>query len=269
MLQGKSIAVVIPAYNESQRVTDTLESVPSYVDRILLVDDGSDDHTGDVAASSGDKRLAVLRHPFNRGVGGAILTGYCAAREAGLQIAVVMAGDGQMHPDDMPTLLVPILRGEADYVKGNRLAWPNAERIIPTSRRIGIKALEVFTRVSTGLHGLSDFQCGYTALKLSILDRIRLDQVYPRYGFPNDFLNHLVLARARIAERVVRPVYEGQRSDLRISKVIVPILVTLLRGTVRRGLLETGVLEAQGPRGTSAAKPPFATPVKSEEALPD
>lgn len=259
MLQGKRIAVVIPAYNEERYVVRTLESVPAYVDRIFLVDDGSTDRTADIATSCGEPRLTVLRHPFNRGVGGAILSGYCAAREADLDIAVVMAGDGQMHPDDMPALLVPILRGEADYVKGNRLAWPNADRVIPRSRRFGIRALGLLTRISTGLREMSDFQCGYTALRLRLLDEIPLARVYPRYGFPNDFLNHLVLSGARVTERVVRPVYDGQRSDLRITKVALPILLTLTRGTVRRAWFEArrgGTLRGLGKRKATSRRSP-------------
>ncbi|MBN1944268.1 MAG: glycosyltransferase family 2 protein [Bradymonadales bacterium] len=234
MLQEERIAVVVPAYNASRHIDACLASIPHYVDRIIVVDDASDDGTPDRLRQNGDLRLVALRHSQNRGVGAAILTGYLCASRLGMDIAVVMAGDGQMHPDDMPSLLIPLLRGEADYVKGNRLGWPGYQRIIPTSRLVGIRALSVLTRLSTGLSHLTDCQCGYTALRLRVLDRLPIDRIYPRYGFPNDLLNHLALARVRIAERTVRPIYDGQPSYLKIHKVALPILGIIARGTARR-----------------------------------
>jgi dolichol-phosphate mannosyltransferase len=202
-------------------------------------------------------------------VGAAILTGYRGAIELEMDIAVVMAGDGQMHPGDMPGLLLPLLHKEADYVKGNRLTWPGSDRIIPPSRLLGIKALQVLTRISTGLPQLHDCQCGYTAVRLSFLSRMDLDSVYPRYGFPNDFLNHLALAGGRITERVVRPIYNGQRSDLKISRVTLPILFLIARGTFRRlrksaTLRPTAWTGAQG--GTDLQGQPGKSSLRSSKA---
>lgn len=239
MLHGQRIAVVVPAFDEAEHIEACLRDLPPYVDAIVVVDDASRDDTAARARAALDARAPrvrsrLVRHAVNRGVGGAILTGYVEAAELGADIAVVMAGDGQMDPDDMPALLLPVLSGEADYVKGDRLAWPGGVGAMPRHRLVGIRVLETLTRVSTGLYDLHDFQCGYTALRLSLLPHLDLERVYPRYGFPNDFLNHLVLAGARVAERPVRPIYEGQRSDLRPGRVALPILWLLAKGTGRR-----------------------------------
>jgi glycosyltransferase involved in cell wall biosynthesis len=234
MLDGQRIAVVIPAYNEESHIGTCLAVVPDFVDRLYVVDDASQDGTAAAVGDSTDPRVCLVRHEVNGGVGAAIITGYLAAHGEGLDLAVVMAGDAQMHPDDMPGLLLPLLRGKADFVKGDRLAWPDARRVVPPARLAGIRALEVLTRWSTGLRDFGDFQCGYTGLRLAMLDRLDLSKVYPRYGFPNDLLSHLVLAGARIAERPVRPIYDGQRSDLKIHRVTVPILWMLAKGFSRR-----------------------------------
>lgn len=234
MLQGCRIAVVVPAFNEERFIDNALGRVPSYVDMIVVVDDASTDHTAQRVRRMDDTRIVLVQHKRNQGVGAAIVSGYRVAAEADMMLAAVMAGDGQMHPDDLPGLLLPIICGEADYVKGDRLRWPGAEQTIPLLRYVGIRALEVLTRWSTGLHGFGDFQCGYTAIRLSLLENIPLGKVYARYGFPNDILNHLVLADAVIKERVVRPIYDGQDSSLRIHRVITPIAFVLARGTLRR-----------------------------------
>ncbi|MCA9564747.1 MAG: glycosyltransferase family 2 protein [Myxococcales bacterium] len=234
MHQGRRIAVVVPAYNESKHILRCLDTIPAFVDRVLVVDDASTDETARLVREFADTRVELLRHSSNRGVGAAIISGYRRAHAAGMDVAVVMAGDGQMDPHDLPDLVQPILEDRADYVKGERLSWPDAHRVIPRLRLAGIQMLQVLTRLSTGLYHLRDFQCGYTALRLSVLDRIELSRVYPRYGFPNDFIAHLALAGARVAETRVRPVYEGQSSDLRIHRVAVPILLVLARSTGRR-----------------------------------
>ena len=178
MLGGQRIAVVVPAYNEEERIVTCLGSIPQFVDFVVVVDDASTDDTFERGRSVRDPRVCLVRHTENLGVGAAIVSGYRAALGSGMDLAVVMAGDGQMHPDDMPGLLLPLLANEADYVKGDRRAWPKARRIIPASRWVGIRALETLTRLSTGLTTFHDFQCGYTASRLAILARLDLDQIF-------------------------------------------------------------------------------------------
>lgn len=214
MLEGHRVAVVVPAWNEERWIGETVASIPAYVDQILVVDDASPDRTAAVAAERGGDRTRVLRHARNRGVGAAIATGYRAALELGADVVAVMAGDGQMHPDDLEALVVAVARGEADYAKGDRLAHP-ARREMPFVRRTGSAALAFFTRHAAGLPSLADSQCGFTAISARALSAVDLDRMWARYGYPNDLLGSLAIAGMRVRDIPVRPVYRGEASGLR------------------------------------------------------
>jgi hypothetical protein len=123
-----------------------------------------------------------------------------------------MAGDDQMHPDDLAGLVHAVLAG-ADYAKGNRFVHPEAHRM-PTFRRAGGELFSFFTRLSTGLR-VSDSQCGYTALSARAASALPLDELFPRYGYPNDLLGMLAARRLRVVDVPVRPVYADERSGLR------------------------------------------------------
>src|SRR5262245_46770426 len=108
MFSGLSVAVVIPAFNEERAITRTVRAVPGLADRVIVVDDASRDRTGVLAARLRRRGMEVVRHEANRGVGGAIVSGYRRALALGVDVACVMAGDGQMDPADLPALLAPI-----------------------------------------------------------------------------------------------------------------------------------------------------------------
>jgi glycosyltransferase involved in cell wall biosynthesis len=221
-----------------------LARVPLYVDRILVVDDGSDDETSDAARAVPDPRIEVLRHPENRGVGAAIVTGYQRAFELGADVAVVMAGDDQMHPDDLESVIAPIVRGQADYVKGNRLIHPEARRM-PAARRIAGRALAFATRRATGLR-VGDSQCGYTALGAPAAARLPLLELWPRYGYPNDLLMLLARHGCAVREVPVRPVYADEASGIRPWHAVT-VLGVLVRGRVRARRRRAGGELAEGP----------------------
>ncbi|MEO7329195.1 MAG: glycosyltransferase family 2 protein [Minicystis sp.] len=216
MLQKARVAVVVPAFHEERWIAETVRRMPAYVDHILVVDDHSGDRTAEEARSLGDPRVEVIRHANNRGVGAAIVTGYRRALALDAAVTAVMAGDGQMHPDDLEGLLSPVIQGDLDYVKGNRLAYPGAFRTMPKARLAGTAALAWLTRHAAGLPALSDSQCGYTAISGEALKRLDLGSIWPRYGYPNDLIGALSLRRLRIGEVVVRPVYRGEASGLRV-----------------------------------------------------
>lgn len=187
--------------------------MPEWVDVIVVVDDASRDRTADVARAFGDARVELISHPTNRGVGAAIVTGYKRALAAGADVAAVMAGDAQMDPADLPRVLEPLVHGQADYVKGNRFRHALAGDM-PRLRRWGSRALSALTRVATGLD-VDDTQCGFTAIRRAALERIDLDSLWPRYGYPNDLLGLLAHAGLRVTEVPVRPVYRDEESGLR------------------------------------------------------
>ncbi len=234
MLRGHRIAVVVPAFNEADKIARTIRSVPGFVDHLTVVDDGSGDGTGRVAARSGRRGLEVIVHDRNRGVGAAIASGYGRALALGADATAVMAGDGQMDPADLPSLLAPVLAGRADYAKGNRFAWPGCWREMPLARFAGNVVLSWLTRLATG-YRLFDSQCGYTVASRAALAAIDPDAMFARYGYPNDLLGRLARAGARAVDVPVRPVYGPEwRSGIRVTNVVYPILFLLGRAFVLR-----------------------------------
>lgn len=235
MYHGLRVAVVVPAYNEADRIRTTVRGVPDYVDRIIVVDDASRDATSAAARQTTRSGLSVLRHEQNRGVGAAIVTGYRAALQHGCDVVVVMAGDGQMDPQDLPALLAPIVAGQADYSKGNRFAHAELRSAMPPLRRVGNTLLSLLSRVSSGYWHVFDSQCGFTAATGTILARIDLDEIYPRYGYPNDLLARLAVAGARVEDVPVRPIYgPAWRSGIRLHTAIYPVLFVVVRSLIWR-----------------------------------
>jgi glycosyltransferase involved in cell wall biosynthesis len=235
MLEGRSVAVVVPAYREEELIGVTLEGIPGFVDRVYVVDDASPDGTAERAKASGDARVAVVVHERNRGVGAAIVTGYHRALADGIDVACVMAGDNQMDPADLERLVRPVALGEVDYAKANRLFTGEAWRVIPRHRYVGNAILSLLTKIASGYWHVADSQSGYTAISHSMLEQLDLDRVYPRYGFPNDMLVHLNVWNARVRDVPARPVYGvGERSGLKIRRVVPRISWLLFKGFLWR-----------------------------------
>jgi glycosyltransferase involved in cell wall biosynthesis len=240
------VAVVIPAYNERRKIVDTIATVPEFVDDIIVIDDASHDDTSQQAevAALGRGRPAsveVIRHAANRGVGGAIITGYRRALALGSDVAVVMAGDGQMDPDDLPAVLDPIARGDADYVKGNRFLHPAIWTTMPATRIVGNVVLSAATWVTSGYRHVFDSQCGYTAIHRSALAGIELGHLFPRYGYPNDLLSRLHVANMRVVDVPVRPIYGAHwHSGINVGTALHPIPWVLLRSWSNRVATQVG-----------------------------
>jgi glycosyltransferase involved in cell wall biosynthesis len=254
MWQGARVAIVVPAYREARLIGRMLRRVPSFADSVLVVDDASDDGTREAALASGDPRVRVIGHRVNSGVGAAIVSGYRAALAERSQVLCVMAGDDQMHPDDLEALIAPVVNGHADYVKGNRFAHPEARRM-PALRRAGGELLSFATRRATGL-AVSDCQCGFTAMSASMATRLPLDELWPRFGYPNDLLGMLAARGARVLEVPVRPVYADEQSGIRAFHVV------SILGLIARRYLK----EARAQRRTRHALP---IPRNSARALAD
>ena len=268
MYQQLRIAVVIPAYNEAAAIAAVVASVPAYVDHVIVVDDASTDATAARGREAGDARGAteVLVHDVNRGVGGAIVTGYRRALELGADAVAVMAGDGQMDPADLPSLLDPIVAGVADYVKGNRFAYPEVLWTMPRARLLGNVALSLLTRLTSGYHRLFDSQCGFTAVTRATLLALELDGLFPRYGYPNDLLARLRVAGARVVDVPVRPIYGPTwRSGITLRTAIYPVLFVVVRSLVWRKWAER---RASGPASRQGAHPAAPPPAAEPSAPP-
>jgi glycosyltransferase involved in cell wall biosynthesis len=221
MLDGKRVAVVVPAYNEERLVAETIGAVPELVDRIYVVDDASADATAERALAAGDPRVELIKHERNQGVGAAIVTGYRRALEEAIDVTCVMAADSQMDPSELRGLVEPVARGEVEYAKANRLVSGEAWTVIPRTRYLGNAVLSLLTKIASGYWHVADSQAGYTALSLDALRRLDLDRLYPGYGFPNDVLVHLNVQNARVRDVPSRPIYDvGERSGIRLRSVV-------------------------------------------------
>jgi glycosyltransferase involved in cell wall biosynthesis len=231
VVEGKRVAVVVPAYDEALLVAETIRGIPDFVDLVVVVDDCSTDDTAEQARATGDQRLEVLRHEENRGVGAAIATGYGRCRELGVDVTCVMAADNQMDPDELASLVGPVARGEVEYAKANRLVSGEAWTLIPRSRYLGNAVLSLLTKIASGYWHVADSQAGYTAVSITALRRLDLDRLYRGYGFPNDVLVHLNVQNARVRDVPSRPIYGvGERSGIRIRRVAPRITWLLFKG---------------------------------------
>ncbi len=235
MFEEKTIAVVVPCYNEESQIGKVLETMPDYVDCIIVVDDASTDGTVEAAkryiASETDSsrgsgsdeasRTILIQLEKNQGVGAAIIAGYREAIQRQIEVTAVMAGDAQMDPKQLRLIVAPVARNQADYSKANRLYYRKPLSDIPTHRYIGNAFLSMLTKIASGYWRVADSQTGYTAISLKALETIDLDGVYPRYGYPNDMLVRLNVYDFRVADVPIRPVYNvGERSKMRLWKVI-------------------------------------------------
>lgn len=234
MFEGSTIAVVVPCYCEQTQIRAVIETMPSFVDRIIVIDDRSPDDTADVVRACmgepGGARVELLVHEENRGVGAAIATGYKRSLELGMDVAVVMAGDGQMPPEELADIVRPVTSGEADYSKANRLVAEDAWNVIPRKRFLGNAMLSLLTKIASGYYQVADSQTGYTAITASMLRRLDLDAMYPRYGYPNDMLVRLNVLRARVVDVASVPVYDvGEVSGLKVRRVLFTMSWLLLK----------------------------------------
>ncbi len=280
MLKKKIIAVVVPAYNEEKQIGRVIESMPDFVDRIVVVNDNSIDKTAKVVEKyirddrskvrslnhskkivpnrynraevvaeeilkeetglyipskvfnkdPKNSRIILINHLKNGSVGSSIATGYKWCLDNNIDCSAVMAGDGQMDPSELESICRPVVEGEVDYVKGNRLKHRSASLVIPKIRFLGNSVLSLLTKIASGYWKVSDTQTGYTAISLNALKGIRIYDIYKSYGCPNDILVKLNIANFEIKEIPIKPVYEvGEESKMRVFKVIPKISWLLFR----------------------------------------
>ncbi len=229
--RNHTIGVVIPAYNEELLIGETISSVPAFVSKIYVVDDCSKDKTWALIMEHAgeDPRIVPIHHEKNKGVGASIITGYKKVIEDGIDIAAVMAGDNQMDPSFLPNLLNPIVDGKCDYTMGNRLINPEYRKGMSKWRFFGNSILTLLTKIASGCWQMIDPQNGYTAVSRRALERIDLENVYPRYGYCNDLLVKLNVWGFRVIN-VPHPARYGQeKSGIKYSTYIFRVSRLLLK----------------------------------------
>ncbi|MGE3692334.1 MAG: glycosyltransferase family 2 protein, partial [Novosphingobium sp.] len=230
-----TIAVVIPCFRVGLRACDVIARIGPEVSHIFAVDDACPDKSGDlIKAHCNDPRLTVLRHEQNKGVGGAVLTGYRAALEAGCDVVVKVDGDGQMDPALILEIARPVLEGSADYAKGNRFHSVWNVRQMPGMRLFGNAALSFLTKLSSGYWSIFDPTNGYTAVHAAALKRLEFGNISERYFFESSMLINLGNVRAVVRDVPMEAVYADEESNLKITRVLGEFLRHNLRELAKR-----------------------------------
>lgn len=237
MYRKKKIAVVVPAMNEEVLLPLTLKGIPDYVDRIFVINDGSTDSTAAIAAGFKRKsgKITVINHEVNQGLGQSLIDGYVASlADGGWDYTAVMAGDNQMHPDDLKVLLDAIIDRDLDYVKGNRLLQPDVIEKMPRYRLLGNSFLTILTKFATGYYYIMDPQCGYTVIKNSALARIPIKNMKKGFGYNADILCMLNIQGCKVDDVEIKPVYGQEKSKIKLWKYIPEVSALLIRLFFRR-----------------------------------
>jgi glycosyltransferase involved in cell wall biosynthesis len=229
IFQRYRIGVVVPAYNEEKLIKVTVNGIPEYVDRIYVINDCSTDSTAEVLSSIDDPRLHVITHKKNQGVGAAILHGYQKALKENMDIIAVMGGDNQMNPLQLPSLLMPIIEGKADYTKGNRLLSEEFRVGMSKWRSFGNSMLTMITKIGSGYWHIMDPQNGYTAISKKALSNMDLHNLYTYYGYCNDMLVKLNAFGFRTMDISMPARYGQERSSIKYSKYMGKVSIMLFR----------------------------------------
>jgi len=234
------IAVVIPSYCVEAEIEQVISGVPSYIKHIIVVDDASTDKTADIVAgmAKSDSRIKLIQHKNNLGVGGAMKTGYEQAINLGAQIIAKVDGDGQMDTAFLPDLLQPLLKGQADYTKGNRFQDFNALQNMPLIRRVGNMGLSFLVKVATGYWNIFDSTNGYVAIRTEVLAKISPEKIADTYFFETSMLANLYLLSAVVKDIPMPARYLGETSNLSIRRTLLEFPLQLLKTFLYRMVIK-------------------------------
>ena len=231
MINNCTIGVVVPAYNEGKLINRVMETMPDFVDRVIIINDGSKDSTKEsiLAHMEGDRRICLIDHEVNKGLGQSLIDGYLKAIELKIDVTAVMAGDAQMDPADLLQVVTPITTGETDYVKGSRLLVDGVRQKMPAYRFWGNNILTLLTKFSTGYWHVVDPQCGYTAISYKAISSIPITEMIKGYGYNAHILYMLNLQNFRVMDVKVTPVYGEEKSKIKLGRYICKVSCLLLR----------------------------------------
>jgi len=235
-----NIVAVIPCYRVEKEIKLVIASLPRYLKHVIIVDDASPDHTFDIVAqiTKNNRRIILIKHNHNQGVGGAMKTGFQKALELGAQIIVKIDGDGQMDSVCLPDLLIPLINGQADYTKGNRFRDFQALQKMPLIRRVGNMGLGFLTKAATGYWNLFDPTNGYVAVRAEVIAQLPINRIDNTFFFETSMLANLYLLGAVVKDIPMPARYHGEGSNLSIRKILIEFPLKLIRTFLRRLILK-------------------------------
>jgi len=219
--------VVIPAYNEGEKLAEVLRGVLEYVPNVVVIDDGSADETYEIAKRTG---VTVLRHRINRGQGAALATGIEFALRSGAEAIVTFDSDGQMAASDIPMMLEPIEKGEAEAVLGSRFVKDTVHNM-PTLRKMIVKAGILFTQVLSSID-VTDTHNGFRALSRKAAKQIKINQ--DRMAHASEILDQISKQKIKFVERPVTITYtdysmgRNNNSNLNAVKIAARMIASKL-----------------------------------------
>lgn len=229
------LSVVIPCYKVKTKILNLLSSIGPEIQLIYVVDDFCPQSTGKyVEDNCSDKRVKIIYNDKNKGVGGAVISGYKQAIADGAGIVVKLDGDGQMDATLIPDLIKSILNGEADYCKGNRFFNIDKLLVMPKLRLFGNSALSLVNKMVNGYWNIVDPTNGFTAIHSTVLKQLPLEKIDNRYFFESDMLFRLSIIKAVVKDFPMDALYSDENSNLRIREVLIEFPAKYLNRFIKR-----------------------------------
>ncbi len=243
MVRNFKIVVVIPCYRVKKFIKNVIESIPEFVDEIIVVDDECPEGSGKYIESLNFSNVHVIFHERNLGVGGAFLSGCKKALELNADVVVKIDGDGQMDLLYLDALIAPIFDSKADYVKGNRFKMFDLLTNMPKIRLLGNSLLSFFIKGASGYWNISDPTNGYIAMKSDVLKKLDLDKIDKGYYFEIDMLINIYLKDVVVEDVPVPTIYGDEESSLSIMKVLKEFPGKILKGFFKRIFFKYFILD--------------------------
>ncbi|MFI4922683.1 MAG: glycosyltransferase family 2 protein [Burkholderiales bacterium] len=219
-----NVDIIVPCFRVSRQAPGVIEKAlkQKEIRNVIAVDDACPEQTGKLIKESfaHEPRVTVIQHAINQGVGGAMLSGYAHAFAAGADIVVKLDGDGQMNPELVPLLIVPLIQSRADYTKGNRFFHPKHLDGMPRRRLFGNAMLSLVNKFSSGYWSIMDPTNGFTALHQAAYRQLDTENLDRGYFFESDMLFQLGIANAVVMDVPMLPYYRGETSSLNIPQVM-------------------------------------------------
>jgi len=232
MYKQHTIAVVIPTYKVKLHIKQVVATLPEFIDYIIVVDDKCPQMSYKEVEFL--KKIYIVQHKENQGVGGAVKSGYKKAMQLGADIVVKVDGDGQMEPKYIEHLIIPIISNCCDYTKGNRFKDFKALKSMPKIRLIGNSILSFLIKIASGYWKIMDPTNGFTAISSKVLRDLDFDKIDNRYFFESDMLINLNIENCVVCDISIPAKYGDEISNLNIKKVVLKFPMKIIKGFFKR-----------------------------------